>query len=263
MLPILICDPSKEFVLQASRTLKERISSKGLDARIVRVSLSSGAILGHLAESRDVHYALVNLMFQDVSVQVREGNRNSYLVFSAEHDAQIQQAFDGLLRPSGIHIKPVRTKEIADLFESAYADYLLLDTDNDCLSVSFGAQMHRLRYKDILYFEAAEKKLFAVTRAQRIGFYGTLDEIGRNLPVERFLRVHKGFIANLGRIREVDWHGMLVRFSERDAIPMSRSCKGAVRAALDCETVDLSEETSRLSDSVASGGQTDRIRDGG
>ena len=120
-------------------------------------------------------------------------------------------------------------QEIADLFESAYADYLQLGDQEETFSVSFGAHAHRIRHDHILYFEAAEKKLFLVTKAQRIAFYGTLEGLMQTVPASRFLRVHKGFIVNRERMREVEWTGMRILLSDSDWVPISRTYRQAVR----------------------------------
>lgn len=232
MLHVLVCDPSKEFVVQAATTLKQRIHTGGLDACLAKISLGPTAVLEHLKDNQDIHYAVINLLYRDAAGMVRSSNRASHLVFSAEHADQIHQAFEGLLRPSGIHIKPVKRSDIISLFDQAYSDYLLLDPKDECISVSFGTQLHRIRHDDILFIEAAEKKIHIVTKAQRLGFYGTLDTMMRSLPSRQFLRVHKGFIANRNRICEVDWHRMMIRMSEQEVIPISRTYRTALRQEL-------------------------------
>ena len=86
-------------------------------------------------------------------------------------------------------------------------------------------------YKDILYFESRERKIFLCTKSRQFPFYDTLERLEEVLP-EHFLRCHKGFIINANNIEQVSFTENIVHLSGGYQIPMSRSHKAAVREAV-------------------------------
>ena len=95
-------------------------------------------------------------------------------------------------------------------------------------------------FADILYLEAAQKKVFMVTVAagqEKLQVRQTLKELEERLPADRFVRVHKGFLINLNHIAEVvPWFsgGYLIKLADGSIeIPMSRRYAANLKALTD------------------------------
>lgn len=86
-------------------------------------------------------------------------------------------------------------------------------------------------YDEILYFESRERRIFLCTNSRQLPFYDTLERLAGALP-KQFLRCHKGFVVNLDKIERVVFSENMLYLRGGFQIPVSRSCKAAVREAL-------------------------------
>lgn len=86
-------------------------------------------------------------------------------------------------------------------------------------------------YKDILYFEAREKKIYLRLQHQEICFYDTLGNLQRNLP-EEFVRCHKSYIINSLYIARVEWSEQMIYLGDKTTIPLSRTYRSCIKEEL-------------------------------
>ena len=77
----------------------------------------------------------------------------------------------------------------------------------------------RIAYEDVLYIEGANNYVYVHTVQKRLMAYLTLKGIERQLPAERFLRVHKSFIVARDRIDRIEGGRLVVGGR---TIPLSR-----------------------------------------
>lgn len=85
-----------------------------------------------------------------------------------------------------------------------------------------------LNYSDILYIQAQDKKVYAVAEGYPpLRVRRTLKELEEALDPEEFLRVHKGYLVNLKRVKEMNaWFSgsftLILNSAERAQVPLSR-----------------------------------------
>ena len=90
---------------------------------------------------------------------------------------------------------------------------------------------YRIPLREVLYFEARNKKLYLYTQNAEIEFYDTLERLQTRLPKE-FLRCHKSFVVNTAAIEEIALaQNRITLCGGRIELPISRSCKAAVKEA--------------------------------
>ncbi|MFT5193580.1 MAG: DNA-binding LytR/AlgR family response regulator [Cellvibrionaceae bacterium] len=82
-------------------------------------------------------------------------------------------------------------------------------------------------FKEILYIEAEQKRVFmAISAGEKLQIRQTLKELEERLPLDQFMRVHKGYMINLNYIAEVvPWFSGSYLIKLKDGsieIPMSR-----------------------------------------
>ncbi|GKU29315.1 LytR/AlgR family response regulator transcription factor [Clostridium folliculivorans] len=209
-----------------------------MQAKITKVSIKPAKIKEYIENTEEVSYAMLEIMFNselsgiDLACVIRKNNRDSYIVFATEHKDLIYKTFEGLIRPAGLLLKPVKGKEIVNLFKSAYLDYLDANEADDYLSVSVGAKLYKIKYKDILFLESAEKKIFINTVSQRIGFYCTLDSLELQLKDKGFIRTHNSFIVNKNHIENIDYRNMATTLTNGAVVNISRTYKMKVKESV-------------------------------
>lgn len=86
-------------------------------------------------------------------------------------------------------------------------------------------------FKDIIYFEARDKKVYLRLKHQEVCFYTTLSKLEKQLPPE-FIRCHKSYIVNSFRIIRVEWSERMIYMDDGIAVPLSRTYHNHLKGEL-------------------------------
>ncbi|WP_395014357.1 LytR/AlgR family response regulator transcription factor [Robinsoniella peoriensis] len=71
-----------------------------------------------------------------------------------------------------------------------------------CFRYKKGRTYHRILYSSILYFKSEGKKVYIILDDDSKEFYGKIDLIMSEVPLQKFIRIHKSYIINLNYIKE-------------------------------------------------------------
>lgn len=83
-------------------------------------------------------------------------------------------------------------------------------------------------FRDILFFEAREKRLFLHVHRKEVAFNGTLEGLLETLPPE-FIRIHKSVIINRTKVAEIRFGQNMVLLEDGTDVPVSRSYKARLK----------------------------------
>lgn len=78
----------------------------------------------------------------------------------------------------------------------------------------------RISCDEILYFENVGDYVKVKTHTGQYVLYGSLKSVDEKLDDPRFLKVHRSFIINLNKIKNIDEHSLVI---ESTVIPISRA----------------------------------------
>ena len=136
---------------------------------------------------------------------------------------------------SALLIRPVDRKELVlrlkDIYRALRADSAGEgQSSDDAFSFKSSGDTMKIRYADILYFEARNKKLYLRTKQTEYAFYDTLDNLVSSLP-ERFVRCHKGVIVNSAYITQVSVSKGEICLGDI-VLPLSRSYKQLIKESV-------------------------------
>ncbi len=81
----------------------------------------------------------------------------------------------------------------------------------------------RMPINDILYFENVGDYIKVITERGNYIIYGTLKSLAKNLNHNRLLKVHRSFIVNLGKIKQIQDNS--ITLENKKIIPISRAHK--------------------------------------
>lgn len=101
----------------------------------------------------------------------------------------------------------------------------------ECFIVKSGPIFYRIPFRSIVFFEAKEKKIAVKTDTKEILFYSNFETVMQKLP-DSFVRCHKGFIINAGRVSTVDFREMTAVMDDTCMIPVSRMYKDNLKEYL-------------------------------
>jgi DNA-binding LytR/AlgR family response regulator len=75
---------------------------------------------------------------------------------------------------------------------------------NDHFFIKCENQIEKVFYNDLLYAEAMMNYVMLHTTAKKMMVYITMKGLEEQLPVENFIKVHKSFIVNIGKIKSIE-----------------------------------------------------------
>lgn len=164
--------------------------------------------------------------------QMRLDNPELRLVAVADGSISPMAYIRPSIQPMALMLRPLRP----ELIRSTLEEVLKLlpsgreeNREEECFSVEVRGHLQRFSYRDILYFEARNKRLILHLRRREIPFGGTLEKLEGELP-SGFLRTHKSFIINTNAVKEIQYAQNLVIVDGDEAVPISRSYKPKVKA---------------------------------
>lgn len=82
----------------------------------------------------------------------------------------------------------------------------------------------RIPYQQIYYMEARDKRIYLRLRDKELPFYGTIEELERQLP-SNFMRCHRSFLVNRDYIEKIQLSRNEIGLSHGISVPLSRSYK--------------------------------------
>jgi DNA-binding LytR/AlgR family response regulator len=121
--------------------------------------------------------------------------------------------------------KPIAMSRFLEAIEKARKvqeeidDYKNKSTD---LYIKIEGRFVRISYNDILFFEYVGDYVRINTTQDRFIIHSTLKNVAGKLKDARFLKVHRSFIVNLDKIKDIEESSLVI---EDTVIPISRANK--------------------------------------
>jgi two-component system, LytTR family, response regulator LytT len=159
----------------------------------------------------------VELIFLDIHMPdlmgtdfVRSLDRVPKIIFTTAYEKYALEGFkldavDYLLKPFGYEeflVSAQKAKKLIDLEQKA----VTVQSKGDFLFLKSDYKTRRINFDDILYIEGLKDyvKVFLKGEPKPILSLNLLKTIESKLPASRFMRVHRSFIVNLGRVDTVE-----------------------------------------------------------
>ncbi len=105
-------------------------------------------------------------------------------------------------------------------------DKKTLSRDNEEMFIKQNSAFIRLNYNDILYIEALENYVIVTTYSDKFTIHFTMKAILEKLPQNRFKRIHRSFIVNISRIKEIEDNCVAIELEDgKKILPIGKSYK--------------------------------------
>lgn len=131
--------------------------------------------------------------------------------------------------------KPVEKERFLSATRKAINTYLLKseDTtgDEDFIFVKSNLKKKKVFLNELRYIQALGDYVKLVTDYESLVVLSTMKAFENQLPENRFLRIHKSYIANLDRVQR--YSSKIVELDNNDKLPLSRTKKNVFRQALE------------------------------
>lgn len=215
MIKIAICDDE----LDLAHSLENAICQMSFNNIETEVFTSGIELFNHYQADGgynivllDIEMPLVNGI--ETALKLRELDANVVLIFITAYKEYVYQVFETL--PFRFLEKPVSTEKILGTIKDAIS-YV-----EDMKSFFFfkkGTTSYQIPSKDILYFEAANRKIKIYTNEREDIFYGKFQKLMEKLNENYFLQIHNSFIVNLEYV--VSFNEREVGLSDGTSLPIS------------------------------------------
>lgn len=166
--------------------------------------------------------------------EIRTKNPKMFMVLVADGTVAPVRYIRPSILPTALLWRPMDSENITDTLWEIISTLPMArvhseQEEKDLFSLEVRGVYQRFSYKDILFFESKDKRLYLHLQRREIPFPGTLEHLLQTLPKE-FLRVHKSYIVNRTRVSQVQYGQNLVYLDSGMCLPISRSYKADVKA---------------------------------
>lgn len=216
LLTLAICDDER-YMLNA---LKEKITTH-LDRLKTDVEIfcfSSGISLLSAGQCFDIIMMDIKMTGMDGMESIRrlraKGGRSQVIFVTSSKD-YVFQAFD----VDAVHylMKPVSDNALFHALDKAVKR--CAQTDRRAITITKGSTVQVIPFRDILYCEAIDHKIYIHTLNEKVHYYSKLDAL-QTLLDERFFRCHRSYLVNLNFVSGKE--GDIVIMTNGDKILVSR-----------------------------------------
>lgn len=130
------------------------------------------------------------------------------------------------IMPCGLFWRPVSRKSAWPIIEQMMARIhdQTIPKSKSSFRISGKQKVQEIPFKEIVFFEAYDKKIILRMQEQELTFSGTLSQLEQELSHD-FIRCHKSFIVNRRHILSVNRTNASISLDNQMEIPISRSYK--------------------------------------
>lgn len=160
--------------------------------------------------------------------ELRARNAGAYIILIANTGISPVTYIKPTIMAACLLLRPLERERVQETVVSLLQAFQKETESDEVLVLEDEDGRIRIPYRNILYFEARNKKIYVCTENREYGFYDTLEQLCGRLP-ELFVRCHRGFIVNTGKIKRVSLTEGLIYLKEGYAIPLSRSYRQVMK----------------------------------
>ncbi|MGM0123029.1 two-component system, LytTR family, response regulator AgrA [Enterococcus sp. AZ194] len=240
MVPIYICEDDEQIRGFIEKAIESYCMIQAYDFKIAGSSALPQEIINQVREhrKRGIYFLDVDLKQAmngfDLGVAIRKEDPRGFIVYITTHDELLQETFrhrlevmDYIIKDDKEHIIK-RIKECLDHIHAQNND--VSASEEAYFKVRVFGRVAHIPIKEILFFETSSKKhvVNVYTEKEMLEFSGNLTEVSEQLP-ETFVRVHRSFLANLGKMKSFDAKNNTLEFSNGAVCYVSRKMKSTVK----------------------------------
>lgn len=238
----IICDDQRSVVKLINESLNNIIKNNKLEASIVLKTTKPDDVLEYARENKPEN-SNVNAYILDIDLnasknglqiakKVREDDPVSYILFVTAHLEYGMLTFKYKLRVFDYLLKPLDYNDFRKTILAIDDDYKKLISTLDSNMKNFvniisGYKEYKVPVNEIVFIESKGAKAIIHTTNNLIETYTSLKVFDKKLNEHtgKFYRVHKTYLVNVERIRNINFSEMCVELDTGDKCILSRSNK--------------------------------------
>jgi two-component system, LytTR family, response regulator len=222
----------------------EPFAQKGLEEYIKEVEfLELVAVCDNAMQAYPlVHKGKAELIFLDIEMPELSGidflkslKKMPAVIFTTAYPEYALQSYD--LDVIDYLVKPISFQRFLKAVHKA--KHFLTDKlkvfsqtseESDYFFLKVNYQLEKILYKDVLFVEALQNYVAIHLADKKIISYITISGIGKKLPANIFMRIHKSYIVALEKIDKITGNKVIINTHE---LPVSRNIKDKLLHAIE------------------------------
>lgn len=230
MIRVAICDDIPEAVRQINNCLSEyqKLKNQKFD---IKNFYNAEDLWEHLKTNNcdliilDIELVQMNGVELGRLIRTELNDHAIKIIYISAMDTYDRQLFD--MQPLNFLPKPIDKEKLHESLDLAVQ---LSNDKNYVFSFKDKDGLHRIRVRDILYFESLKHDFKVVTINEAFEFRSSLLEIMKQLPNFGFAQVHRSYIINYDQIKTVKYDEIVML--NNDVVPIGRSKRKEIREIL-------------------------------
>lgn len=237
MLNFILCDDETNMLDKLSLLFEKAFLKNDFDAKIVLKTSDYNEVLSFIA-SHTVNVIVLDIEFKnskinglDIAKQIREINKDCYIIFITSHFEYVMEAYDyktfAYLFKNAITIDTLSTTltRLFDDVSSSPRKFFKIDTKGTFIDLG-----------DVQFIEKSGMKVIYHTFNESLETYNSFSKIITNLP-ENFVRCHKSFIANINNITNISLSNNSITFKNGDICFIGPKYKNSFMEMIDYDGI--------------------------
>ena len=178
-----------ELAGQAENPLKAMTILNAQDIDIILLDINMPKINGidFLKSSRMTASVIITTAYAEYAVESYGLDVLDYLVKPI--------GFDRFLKACNKAREAAELRRLSKGQVQAPSDHFFVKANN---------QIEKVYYSDLLYAEAMLNYVMLYTATKKMMVYVTIKSLEEQLPPDQFIKVHKSFIVNIGKVRSIE-----------------------------------------------------------
>ena len=205
MIKIAICDDNIEMAHNLENTIHQ-MSFNNIETDVFTSGIE---LLKYYKTDGSYNIVLLDIEMPSVNgietaLNLREADQDIVLIFITAYKEYVYQIFEAL--PFRFLEKPVSSEKLFETLKDAVS---YVEEMKKFFSFKKGTTTFQIPAKDILYFEASNRKIKIHANKKEDIFYGKFQKLMEKLNENYFLQIHSSFIVNMDYITS---------FNEREVV---------------------------------------------
>ena len=225
MLNFVICDDNLNIVAKLKEMLEIIFVKNDIDAQVSFISDNAKDTIEFINNNHtDVAILDVNLNSNmsgiDLAKQIRENNKNMYIIFSTGHleyslVAYTVKTFDYLPKPITLERLEITINRLLEDIQSSNKKFINIDKKTI------------LNPDEINYIKKDGMKLVFCTNSRNYETYNSFKKIQSLLP-DNFVRCHKSYMANINNIININTKNNIINFDNNLSCEIGKKYKNKI-----------------------------------
>lgn len=215
MLKIAICDDD----INVANELEKIVCALPVSNLDTEIFSSGNELIRHFLEGREYQIVLLDIKMPSVSgidtaLELRKLSKDVVLIFITAYKEYVYQVFESL--PFRFLEKPVDPLKLRGVMIDAVR---YIEDMKRFFFFRKSMAAYQIPAQEIIYFEAANRKINIYTTKGTDSFYGKFRSLMERLDPNYFVRIHSSFIVNMNAV--TSYSKKEVRINDHTVLPVS------------------------------------------